>query len=135
MSSYCSKDSVGIRIRGCLGSIPTGGNILSLDFFHVVKPLMPILPILSICENPPKKYCILKGCNSCSDDIHWSNCFRYLELVHPIWHRTHFKMRYIYMAIAFVWIFGLGLNAAHMIPTGKVILIYLYKSSLLFEWK
>ena len=23
------------------GSIPTGGNILSLDFFHVVKPLMP----------------------------------------------------------------------------------------------
>ena len=37
------------------GSIPTGGNILSLDFFHVVKPLMPILvllPILSICEKP-----------------------------------------------------------------------------------
>ena len=36
------------------GSIPTGGNILSLDFFQVVKPLMPILallPILSICEN------------------------------------------------------------------------------------
>ena len=32
------------------GSIPTGDNILSLDFFHVVKPLMPILPILSICE-------------------------------------------------------------------------------------
>ena len=39
-------------IRG-LGSIPTGGNILSVDFFHIVKPLMPILPlltILSICE-------------------------------------------------------------------------------------
>ena len=35
------------------GSIPTTGNILSLDFFHVVKPLMPILPllpILSICQ-------------------------------------------------------------------------------------
>ena len=32
------------------GSIPTGGNILSMDFFHVVKPLMPILLILSICE-------------------------------------------------------------------------------------
>ena len=30
------------------GSIPTGGNILSLDFIHVVKPLMPILPLLSI---------------------------------------------------------------------------------------
>ena len=34
-------------MRG-LGSIPTGGNILSLDFFHVVKPLMPILPLLPI---------------------------------------------------------------------------------------
>ena len=36
-------------------SIPTGGNILSLDFFHGVKPLIPILallPILSICEKP-----------------------------------------------------------------------------------
>ena len=31
------------------GSIPTGGNILSLDYFHVVKPLMTIL---SICEKP-----------------------------------------------------------------------------------
>ena len=45
---------------------------------------------------------------------------RYLELVYPIWHRTHFKIRYIYMAIAFVWVFGIGLNAAYMIPTGKV---------------
>ena len=35
------------------GSIPTGGNILSLEFFHVVKPLitiLPLLPILSIYE-------------------------------------------------------------------------------------
>ena len=41
-------------MRG-LGSIPTWGNILSLDFFHVVKPLMAILvllPSLSICEKP-----------------------------------------------------------------------------------
>ena len=36
------------------GSIPTRGNILSLDFFHIVNPLMPILPILSICEKPEK---------------------------------------------------------------------------------
>ena len=53
MSSYGRKDSVGLRIRGCLGSIPTGGDILPLDFFHVVKPLMSILsllPILSICK-------------------------------------------------------------------------------------
>ena len=41
-------------MRG-LGSIPTRDNLLSLDFFHVIKPLMPILallPILSICEKP-----------------------------------------------------------------------------------
>ena len=44
-----------LDLESGLGSIPTGGNILSLDFFHVVKPLMPILPllpILSICEKP-----------------------------------------------------------------------------------
>ena len=34
MSSRYRKDSVELGIRGCLGSIPTGGNILSLDFFH-----------------------------------------------------------------------------------------------------
>ena len=48
-------------MRG-LGSIPAGGNILSLDFFHVVKPPMPILallPILSICEKPE---CFRQGC-------------------------------------------------------------------------
>ena len=36
-------------------SIPTGSNILSLDFFHTVKPPMPILALLSmlcVCENP-----------------------------------------------------------------------------------
>ena len=40
-------------MRG-LGSIPTRGNILSLDFFHIVKPPMPILvllPMLCVCEN------------------------------------------------------------------------------------
>ena len=37
------------------GSVPTGGNILSLDFFHVDFFLMPILPILSICEKPDSK--------------------------------------------------------------------------------
>ena len=34
-------------VRG-LGSIPSGGNILSLDFFQVVKPVMPLLPLLPI---------------------------------------------------------------------------------------
>ena len=49
-------------MRG-LGSIPTGGNILSLDFFHIVKPLMPILallPILSICERPHSIHFLFK---------------------------------------------------------------------------
>ena len=30
----------------CPGAIPTEGNILSLDFFHIVKPEMPILTLL-----------------------------------------------------------------------------------------
>ena len=33
------------------GSVLTKGNILSLIFFSVVNPLMPILPILCISEN------------------------------------------------------------------------------------
>ena len=45
---------------------------------------------------------------------------RYVELVFPIWHKTHFKMRYIYMALVFAWTFGIGLMGAYMIPTGKV---------------
>ena len=43
------------------GSIPTGGNILYLDFFHIVKPLMPILallPMLCVCENPDLLFCL-----------------------------------------------------------------------------
>ena len=37
------------------GSIPTGGNILSLDFFHIVKlpmAILSLLPMLCVCENP-----------------------------------------------------------------------------------
>ena len=48
---------------------------------------------------------------------------RYLELVFPIWHKTHFKMKYLYIAIAMSWIFGIGLNAAYVIPTSKVFYI------------
>ena len=35
-----------------MGSIPTGGNILSLDFFcfHTVKTKMPIFAFLCVCE-------------------------------------------------------------------------------------
>ena len=41
-------------------------------------------------------------------------------------------MEYIYMAIAFVWIVGLGFNAAYIIPTATVSLIYL---EILFKCK
>ena len=33
------------------GSIPTGDNILSPDYFHVVKSLMPILALLPISSS------------------------------------------------------------------------------------
>ena len=46
---------------------------------------------------------------------------RYLELVYPIWHKTHFQMIYIYLSLGFVWIFGIGVNAGYMIPTDKVL--------------
>ena len=36
------------------------------------------------------------------------------------WHKVHFKMKYIYIAIVLSWIIGLVHNAAYMIPTGKV---------------
>ena len=57
-------------MRG-LGSIPTGGKILSLDFFDIVKPLMPILallPMLCVCENP--------DCLQSPGNVVWSQmCF------------------------------------------------------------
>ena len=46
--------------------------------------------------------------------------FRYLELLHPIWHKVHFKIKYLYVALIGCWIFGIGLNAAYVIPTSKV---------------
>ena len=53
-------------MRG-LGSIPSRGNIyMSLDFFHIVKSLMPILallPILSICDKPENLF--RKSANFC----------------------------------------------------------------------
>ena len=48
------------------GSISTGGNILSRDFFHIVKPPMPILallPMLCVCENPDFAKCFVHYLN------------------------------------------------------------------------
>ena len=57
-------------------------------------------------------------------------CSRYLELVHPIWHKAHFKIRWLYAALTFASIFGLLLNVYH-IPTTKVNYLFLYKSLVL----
>ena len=48
------------------GSIGTGGNILSLDFFcfHVVNPLKPILallPMLCVCEKSDWKISLMNN--------------------------------------------------------------------------
>ena len=45
---------------------------------------------------------------------------RYLEIVHPIWHKTHFKKKWLYICFAIIWPFGMTFNAAYMIPTTKV---------------
>ena len=45
--------------------------------------------------------------------------FRYLELVYPLWHKAYFKMRYLYAALIFSWIFGPAV-ASYAIPTSKV---------------
>ena len=42
---------------------------------------------------------------------------RYLELVHPIWHKAHFNIRWLYTSLVFVWVFGLLLNVCTMHTT------------------
>ena len=56
-STLLSELSGHVLLRGSLNFFkvlsPLGGNILSLIFFHVVKPLMPILvllPMMCVCE-------------------------------------------------------------------------------------
>ena len=45
---------------------------------------------------------------------------RYLEIVHSIWHKTHFKKKWLYMSFAIIWPFGMFFNGAVWIPTTKV---------------
>ena len=56
LSSTCqvSVERIVLDLELEVGSIPTEGNISSLQFLHIVKPPMPILallPILCVCEN------------------------------------------------------------------------------------
>ena len=50
-------------------------------------------------------------------------CNRYLELVHPIWHKTHFKKYWIFIGIFINWFYGITIIAAHKLPTTKVDII------------
>ena len=59
--------------------------------------------------------------------------YRYLELIFPIWHKTHFKMKYLYSPMAMCWIFGIGYNLAYVIPTSKVLYVRHSYSSLSFQ--
>ena len=45
---------------------------------------------------------------------------RYLEIVHPIWHKTNFKIRWIYISFAIIWLSGCTLTTAIHVPTTKV---------------
>ena len=71
-------------IRG-LGSILTRGNILSLDlfYFHIVKPLMPILallPMLCLCENPKWLQYLADDQSELSGNSNLTEVFLILEL-------------------------------------------------------
>ena len=61
---------------------------------------------------------------------------RYLELVHPIWHKTHFNIRWIYISFAVNWIFGIIRNA-YLLVTSKVKMFGFFcrAVALLFNWK
>ena len=37
-----------------------------------------------------------------------------------MWHRTHFKMSYIYISVALVWVFGIILSASYNMTTSTV---------------
>jgi hypothetical protein len=38
---------------------------------------------------------------------------RYLEIVHPVWHKNHFTSHMAYWMIGFVWVFGPLYNLAY----------------------
>ena len=48
---------------------------------------------------------------------------RYMEIVHPIWHKTHFKRKWLYICFAIIWPFGIVFNSAVWIPVGNTKLV------------
>jgi 7 transmembrane receptor (rhodopsin family) len=45
---------------------------------------------------------------------------RYIKIVHPIWHKNHFRPQMIYAAVAFTWIDGIALNVPLLAATTGV---------------
>ena len=67
--------------------------------------------------------------------------YRYLELVHPIWHKTHFKIKWVYISFPVIWFCNLILTThqiyiskliayTHIQTSGKEIIESLKKSKL-----
>ena len=46
--------------------------------------------------------------------------YRYLELVHPLWHKSHFKIKWIYISLAANVSLSTIFHAAYKLPTTKV---------------
>ncbi len=46
---------------------------------------------------------------------------RYLQLVHPLWHKVYFSTRNAALSMAFAWVIGPLYNSSYMIPTSAVI--------------
>ena len=46
--------------------------------------------------------------------------FRYLELVHPVWHRANFNTRWLYISFGINWAYGIIFNGAYIIPISMV---------------
>ena len=46
--------------------------------------------------------------------------YRYLELVHPLWHKTHFRIRWIYITLVANVILSVTFHFSYYIPSAKV---------------
>ena len=59
--------------------------------------------------------------------------FRYLELVHPLWHMSHFKIKWIYICLAANVSLSVVFHAAEMLPTTKVLQHFFVKDALPYK--
>ena len=90
-------------------------NLISLTSLNNQIGKTPNIMIVSSCPNSFKS----------DQSSKWIFYFRYLELVHPIWHKTHFKIRWIYLNLFANVALSISFHAAYLIPTSKVIMFTL----------